>query len=89
MKLDDDMLLNIGEPRGELENKVHSEFHMEQFKDGLMEQDKQILQMWYEGDLLKEIVAKVGFKSPSAVSITSRKMQELMNIWYIPRQWIS
>lgn len=83
------MLLNIVEPRGELENKVHSEFHMEQFKDGLTEQDKQILQMWHEGDLLKKIVAKVGFKSPSAVSNHIKKNAGAYEYLYIPRQRIS
>lgn len=68
VKLDGEMLFEIADPRGEFESKVLSELHMEQFKGGLTEQDKQILQMRYEGYPLKEIAAKVGFKTPSAVS---------------------
>lgn len=67
VKLDGEMLFEIADPRGEFENKVLSELHMEQFKGGLTEQDRQILQMRYEGYPLKEIAAKVGFKTPSAV----------------------
>lgn len=67
VKLDGEMLFEIADPREEFENKVLSELHMEQFKGGLKEQDKQILQMRYEGYSLKEIAAKVGFKTPSAV----------------------
>ena len=40
---------------------------MEQFKSGLTERDKIILQMRHEGYSLQEIADKVGFKTPSAV----------------------
>ena len=39
----------------------------EQFKSGLTERDKIILQMRYEGYSYQEIADKVGFKTPSAV----------------------
>ena len=41
---------------------------MEQFKNGLAERDKTILQMRFEGYSLQEIADKVGFKTASAVS---------------------
>ncbi len=67
VKLDGERLFEIAEPRGKFESQVLSELHMEQFKSRLREQDKQILQMWYEGYSLKEIAIQVGFKTPCAV----------------------
>lgn len=72
--IDGEQLYEIPDPRGEFESKVLSEQTMEQFKDRLTEQDKQILQLRYEGYALKEIAEKVGFKTPSAVSKRIEKL---------------
>ena len=66
-KLDGEMLFEIEDPRGQFEEKVIGEVQMEQFKSGLTERDKIILQMRYEGYSYQEIANKVGFKTPSAV----------------------
>ena len=66
-KLDGEMLFEIEDPRGQFEEKVIGEVQMEQFKSGLTERDKIILQMRYEGYSYQEIADKVGFKTPSAV----------------------
>ena len=67
-KVDSDMLYDIEDPRGQFEERVVGEVQMEQFKSGLAERDKTILQMRYEGHSLQEIADKVGFKTASAVS---------------------
>lgn len=72
--IDGEQLYEIPDPRSEFETEVLAEQTMEQFKDKLTEQDKQILQLRYEGDSLKEIAEKVGFKSPSAVSKRIEKL---------------
>ena len=66
--LDGDMLYEIEDPRGQFEEKVLGEMHIDQFKSTLTEQDKVILQMRYDGYSLKETAEKVGFKTPSAVA---------------------
>ena len=68
VKLDGDTLFEIEDPRGQFEEKVVGEVQMEQFKSGLTERDKTILQMRFEGYSLQEIADKVGFKTASAVS---------------------
>ena len=68
VKLDGDTLFEIEDPRGQFEEKVVGEVQMEQFKNGLTERDKTILQMRFEGYSLQEIADKVGFKTASAVS---------------------
>lgn len=67
-KVDSDTLYDIEDPRGQFEEKIIGEVQMEQFKSGLTERDKTILQMRYEGRSLQEIADKVGFKTASAVS---------------------
>lgn len=66
--IDGETLYDVADPREEFETKVISEIQMEQFKETLTEQDRQILQMRYEGNSLQEIADAVGFKTPSAVS---------------------
>ena len=68
VKLDNDVLFEIADPLGEFETKVLSGFQIEQFKQRLTDQDRQILQMRCDEYSLKEIAAEVGFQSPSAVS---------------------
>lgn len=60
--------MHIEDPRGQFEEKVVGEVQMEQFKRGMTERDKTILQMRFEGYSLQEIADKVGFKTASAVS---------------------
>ena len=67
-KMEDEMFYDIPDPRGEFEAQVIADVGIEQFKEGLAEQDKQILQMRHDGHTLKEIAEAVGFKTPSAVS---------------------
>lgn len=66
--IDGETLYDVADPREEFETKVISEIRMEQFKEKLTDQDRQILQMRYEGHSLQEIADAVGFKTPSAVS---------------------
>ena len=66
--IDGETLYDVADPREEFETKVISEIQMEQFKGKLTDQDRQILQMRYEGHSLQEIADAVGFKTPSAVS---------------------
>ena len=66
-KVDGDVLFEIEDPRSQFEEKVVGEMQMEQFRNGLTERDKTILQMRYEGHSLQEIADKVGFKTASAV----------------------
>lgn len=66
-KVDGDVLFEIEDPRSQFEEKVVGEMHMEQFKAGLTERDKIILQMRAEKYTMQEIADKVGFKTPSAV----------------------
>ena len=72
--IDDELLYDIADPRGEFESTVLTEQSMEQFKDKLTDQDKKILQLRYEGCSLKEIAEQVGFKSPSAVTKRIEKL---------------
>jgi DNA-directed RNA polymerase specialized sigma subunit len=67
VKMDGEMLYDIADARAAFESKVITEVQMDQFKSRLTDQDKQILQMRYDGCSLKEIAEKVGFKTPSAV----------------------
>ena len=66
-QVDSDALFEIEDPRSEFEQKVVSKVQMEQFKDGLTDRDKIILQMRFEGHTFQEIADKVGFKTASAV----------------------
>ena len=66
--MEDEMFYDIPDPRGEFEAQVIADVGIAQFKEGLTEQDKQILQMRHDGHTLKEIAEAVGFKTPSAVS---------------------
>lgn len=65
-QVDSDALFEIEDPRSEFEQKVVSKVQMEQFKDGLTDRDKIILQMRFEGHTYQEIADKVGFKTASA-----------------------
>ena len=66
-KVDGDVLFEIEDPRSQFEEKVVGEMQMEQFKAGLTERDKIILQMRAEKYTLQEIADKVGYQTPSAV----------------------
>lgn len=66
-QVDSEALFEIEDPRSEFEQKVVSKVQMEQFKEGLKDRDKIILQMRFEGYTYQEIADKVGFKTPSAV----------------------
>ena len=66
--IDGETLYDVADPREDFETKVLSEIQMDQFKGKLTDQDRQILQMRYEGHSLQEIADAVGFKTPSAVS---------------------
>ena len=62
-KVDCDALFEIEDPRSEFEQKVVSKVQMEQFKDGLTERDKTILQMRCR---------RYGSKSPGRRNRTNR-----------------
>ena len=66
-KVDGDVVFEIEDPRSQFEEKVVGEMQMEQFKAGLTERDKIILQMRAEKYTLQEIADKVGYQTPSAV----------------------
>lgn len=68
VRLDGDLLYDIPDPRAEFETAVLSRAKVEQFKDGLSDTDRQIMQLRMDGFSQQEIADKLDFKTASVVS---------------------
>ena len=68
VRLDGDLLYDIPDPRAEFEATVLSRAKVEQFKDGLSDTDRQIMQLRMDGFSQQEIADKLDFKTASVVS---------------------
>lgn len=72
--INDNLLLEIPEPRADFETKILSEVQKQKFLESLSDVDKEILELRIKGCTLQQIAAELEYKTPSAIHKRIKKI---------------